>query len=305
MARQPLTVIIPCKNEQHNIGDCLDSVRPVADEILLADSGSTDATLEIARLRGVSRVICREYVHSGDFKNWAIPQARCPWVLIVDADERVTEALADEIRRELESPQYDGYWIYRENYFQGHRIRFSGWQNDCCLRLFRRDLGRYVGQTDHAEVEITGGRVGRLRHRLKHYTSWHVLAYLRKLERYAEVQAQVWYEQGRKPSLVKLAAIGPLRFLQTYLLRLGFLDGVPGLQVCALTAFYSFLKQARLWELYYGKKQPLFPHDPQGALSAPKEPGDQSGCHLAHPSKRLPAGSSSCHRGPRQDCGRP
>lgn len=253
----PLTVIVPCKNEQANIGDCINSVRPIATEILVADSGSEDETLQIVRSIGGCRIIQREYIHSRNFKNWAIPQARHPWVLIVDADERVTPELADEIRQVLdEGPAYDGYWVYRENYFQGHRIRFSGWQNDCCLRLFRRDLGRYVGETDHAEVHISTGRVGRLRHRLKHYTSWHVLHYLRKLERYAEMQARLWYQSGKRPSWLRLMAIGPLRFLQTYVLRLGFLDGVPGLQVCALTAFYSFLKQARLWELHYGLHSP-------------------------------------------------
>ncbi len=253
MSREWLTVIIPCKNEQHNIVACVESVRGIADEILLADSGSQDDTLSIARSLGVHRIIEREYVHSGDFKNWAIPQAAYPWVLIVDADERVTPELAAEIRQTLQAPAYDGYWIYRENYFQGHRIRFSGWQNDCCLRLFRRDLGRYVGETDHAEVHVSSGRVGRLRHRLQHFTSSRVSHYLNKLQRYAELQAQLWYKQGKKPSVLKLLLIGPARFLQTYIIRRGFLDGIPGFEVCALTALYSFLKQARLWELYYGK----------------------------------------------------
>ena len=96
-----LTVIIPCKNERLNIRPCIESVRAIADEVLVADSGSTDGTLEIVRSMGGCRVIEREYVHSGDFKNWAIPQAAHPWVLILDADERVTPLLATEIKQVL------------------------------------------------------------------------------------------------------------------------------------------------------------------------------------------------------------
>ena len=100
-----LTVLIPCKNERRNIRPCIESVRSVADEILIADSGSKDGTLDIVRDAGGCRIIEREYVHSANFKNWAIPQARHPWVLIVDADERVTDKLAAEIRQVLAAPQ--------------------------------------------------------------------------------------------------------------------------------------------------------------------------------------------------------
>ncbi len=268
--RMSLTVIIPCKNERKNIRPCIESVRGLADEILVADSGSTDGTLEIVRGMGGCRIIERDYIHSGNFKNWAIPQAQHPWVLIVDADERVTPALADEIREKLADDarsSYDGYWIRRENYFQGHRIRFSGWQSDCCLRLFRRDLGRYVGENDHAEVHVQGDRVSRTRARLQHFTTWALFPYLRKLERYAGYQAGVWHQAGRKANLVKLLLTAPVRFLQTYIVRLGFLDGIPGLQVCALTAFYSFLKQAQLWELHHARPQP----DPEAERERPSQ----------------------------------
>src|SRR5437868_997601 len=146
-----LTVIIPCKNERENIAACVACARQVADEVLVADSGSTDGTLEIAHELGC-RTIEREYRTSGDFKNWAIPQAKHEWVFILDADERISAALAAEIRAVLADPQQNGYWVYRLNYFMGHAIRHGMWKNDRCLRLFRRDQGRYVGPTDHAEV---------------------------------------------------------------------------------------------------------------------------------------------------------
>jgi glycosyltransferase involved in cell wall biosynthesis len=250
---QSLTVIIPCKNERHNIGPCIDAVRDIADEVLAADSGSTDGTMQIARQRG-ARIVQREYVHSGDFKNWAIPQATHPWVLIVDADERITPPLAREILRVLVDPPQDGYWIARENYFMGHLVRYSGWSSDCCLRLFHRDRGRYVGNTDHAEVEISTGKVGRLRHRMQHFGVRSYEQYMPKFLRYTRLQAELWYRQGRRASLFQLLSRAPLRFFQTYVLRGGFLDGMAGVQVCLLAAFSSFLKQARLWELHHAEK---------------------------------------------------
>ena len=244
----PLTVIIPCKNEREHIRACIASAQQVADEVLVADSGSTDGTLEIARELGC-RIIEREYRTSGDFKNWAIPQAAHDWVLILDADERLPPELSADIHRVLDKPEHEGYWIYRLNYFMGHPIRFGPWQNDRCLRLFRRDLGRYVGPTDHAEVELVGGKVGRLRERMVHYTCSSYAQYLPKLSRYAQVQAQVWQKRGRRTHVGHLLFRFPLRFLQGYVLRLGFLDGLAGLQVCALVAYISWLKHACLWEL--------------------------------------------------------
>ena len=257
-----LTVIIPCKNERRNIRPCIESIQDIAAEILVADSGSTDGTLEIVREMGNCRVIEREYIHSGNFKNWAIPQATHPWVFILDADERVTEPLADEIQRVLNSPDKDGYWVYRNNYFMGHRVRFSGWQSDKVLRLFRRGSGRYVGDTDHAEVAVSSNRVGFLKNRLEHFTYWSYDQYLSKLQRYTTHQARVWHAQGRRTSVLQLALRGPLRFLRAYIFQLGFLDGMVGIQISAMTGFYAFMKQARLWEIQSAHSQP----EPEGRI---------------------------------------
>lgn len=255
----PLTVIIPCKNEREHLGACIASAQQVAADVMVADSGSTDGSLEIARALGC-RVVEREYRTSGDFKNWAIPQAANPWVLILDADERIPAALAAEIVQVLERPKFDGYRIRRLNYFLGHPIRFGPWRNDDCLRLFRRDAGRYVGPTDHAEVEISTGKVGWLRARMDHYTCTSYDQYLPKMQRYAAMQAEIWHRGGRRPSTTQMFLRGPLRFVQGYCWRLGFLDGLAGLQVCALIAYLSYLKHARLWEFEYASpahRQPL------------------------------------------------
>jgi glycosyltransferase involved in cell wall biosynthesis len=243
-----ITVLIPCKNESEQLAACIGSAQDLADEVLVADSGSTDGSLEIARALG-ARVVEREYRTYGDFQNWAIPQAAHPWVLVLDSDERVTPALAAEIRSVLAEPGHDGYSIPRRNHFLGHPIHFGPWMHDHCLRLFRRDVVRYVGNTDHAHAKLRSGSVGVLRNHLIHYTCTSYEQYLPKLQRYAATQARLWHQQGRRTNIAQMLFRGPFRFLQGYVGRFGFLDGVAGLQVCALIAYLSYLKHARLWEL--------------------------------------------------------
>src|SRR5205814_4239818 len=136
-----LTVLIPCKDEQLNIRACIESARLIADEVLVADSGSTDYTMDIVRQIGGCRLIEREFIDYANFKNWAIPQALYEWVLIVDADERVTPELAREIQGQLAHvpDSIDGFWVRRRNFFQGHEIKRSGWGSSKVFRLIRRD----------------------------------------------------------------------------------------------------------------------------------------------------------------------
>jgi glycosyltransferase involved in cell wall biosynthesis len=248
----PLSVIIPCKNERAHLVACIASVRGIATEIIVSDSGSTDGSLEIARSFGC-RVIERDYRTYGDFLNWAIPQATESWVLVLDSDERITPPLAAEIHDVLRKPQCNGYRILRRNHFLGHAIRFGPWRNDWCLRLFRRDLGRYEGPSDHGTVKISTGRVGSLKAQMDHFTiaSWE--QWLRKADRYSRVQAAEWHAAGRRASYLRLLLTPPLRFLRDYFFRLGFLDGAIGLQLSWASAFCCFLKQARLWELHHAR----------------------------------------------------
>jgi (heptosyl)LPS beta-1,4-glucosyltransferase len=252
---ESLTVIIPCKNEQANIRACIESAAAVADELIVADSGSTDRTLAIVNQFGSCRVIEREYITSGDFKNWAIPQASCPWVLVLDADERVTPKLADEIKATLKKPEFDGYRIYRDNHFMGHRARSCGWNNDWVLRLFRRDMGRYEGPSDHGRVKISSGNVSQLNSRLLHYTYWNYDQYFRKLDRYSTTAAREWFEDGKpSPSIWKMLFRAKWKFFRNFILQGGFREGRIGFQIAVTAAFYSFMKQARLWELHHARK---------------------------------------------------
>ncbi len=253
-----LTVLIPTKNERLNIRPCIESARALADEVLVADSGSSDGTLDIVRQMGGCRVIERELIDFSNFKNWAIPQASHPWVLVLDADERITPRLADEIRLTIANPpvEIDGYWIGRENYFMGQLIRHCGWNSDDVLRLFRRDVCRYTNRRVHEAVDIAQGRDGRLKGKFKHYTVWDYDRYLAKMAHYTRLGARDLRDRGRRASFAGMFFRVPLRFVQLYFFRLGFLDGLAGLQICMLTAFTGFLKQARLWELQNAIAQP-------------------------------------------------
>jgi glycosyltransferase involved in cell wall biosynthesis len=247
-----LSVIIPCKNERHNIRACVESVRGIADEIIVADSGSTDGTLDVVRQLGGCRTIQREWIGYARFKNWAIPQARHPWVLLLDADERVTPQLAAEIDRTLRTvgDQTDAFRIPRRNFVLGQRIRFSGWRRDAVCRLIRRDRCRYRDVLVHEEIDVAPDRCGRLRHAMLHYTQQSYDQYVAKTMSYTALSARDSYRHGRRPSYLRLLLAPPARFLKCYLLKGGLLDGAAGLQVCMMTAFYAFLKEARLWELH-------------------------------------------------------
>ncbi len=270
--KRPLTVIVPCKNERLNIVPCIDSFWNLADEILIADSGSTDETMELAASFDKVRVIQREYITSGDFKNWAIPQAKHSWILLVDADERVTPQLTEEIQLVLSrGPEFDGYWIDRFNHFLGHPQRWGDARTDRVLRLFRRDQARYKGPSDHGEVAIHSGRVGSLRQPIIHYSIWSYGQLYGKLDRYTWLQAKQWAEKGKDTSYFKLFVRPFFRFFREYVLQLGFLDGKIGLQQAWIAAFYSFSKQARLWELNHARPQPGTGADDTDIFATPPE----------------------------------
>jgi glycosyltransferase involved in cell wall biosynthesis len=244
--RQPLSVIVTTYNEEVNVAECIRSVL-WADEILLVDSFSTDRTVAIAREFPIT-VLQREYFGSAAQKNWALDRVRHEWVLIIDADERVPEPLAREILGVLATqPAVDGFYIRRENLFIDQVIRHSGWSTDKVVRLFRRDKGRYPNRRVHADLEIPGP-VPVLRNAFLHYTFRTFDQYFPKFLNYAEWGAAQAFRDGRRAGIAEIVLRPWWRFLRTYFVQLGFLDGMHGFILCALQAFGVFLKYGRLWE---------------------------------------------------------
>jgi len=250
LMRNGISAIVLCYNEADNIRACLESLT-WAEEILVVDSFSTDETLEIAR-QFTDGILQREYVGLASQRNWAIPQASFPWVLVVDADERVTPQLREEIDAIISSPDScAGYFIRRRNFFMGKEIRHCGWQRDWVLRLFRRDQGRYDDSRPydyHVGVKVNG-KVGRCRGVMDHYPYRDLKTYLEKLRRYADWGGLDAAGRGKRASYWRLLFHPLGRFLRMYLLQGGFLDGKHGLVVCTLAACYVALQDARLWEI--------------------------------------------------------
>jgi glycosyltransferase involved in cell wall biosynthesis len=251
--RRPLTVIVPTYNEEVNLRECLESVS-FADEILVVDSFSTDETLAIAR-EFDARILQHEYVYSAHQKNWAIPQASHEWILLVDADERVTPGLRAEILELLQAgPENDGYWVRRANHFLGRRMRHCGWESDTVIRLFRRDVARYLDRKVHAEIDLPGP-LPTLRHPLEHHTLRSFRQYWRKLQMYSEWGALQMHAEGRRAGALQLFGRPIARFVKMYVLRLGFLEGMHGLALSMFGAFSVYLKYARLWEMSLGAER--------------------------------------------------
>ena len=250
--RNKLTVIVPTYNEEENISQCLETVK-WADEIMVVDSGSTDATLSIAR-RYTNRILQHEYINSATQKNWAIPQATHPWVMILDSDERVTPHLRREIKTTLEKPAHQGYSIGRLNHFLGYPLRYGGWgpREDRNIRLFMRDKGRYEDKKVHADVVIQG-TVGHLKLPLIHHSYRNLDQYFQKMERYTQWAAIDIYNKG-KPVKWHHLILRPLGdFIRLYFLKLGFLDGLPGLMIALLSSYYVMVKYSRSWEITKNK----------------------------------------------------
>ncbi len=268
-AQQKVSVLVPVKNEEANISACLESLR-WADEIFVVDSQSSDETARLAEAFG-ARVVQFRYQGGPKKKNWSLANLpfRNEWVLIVDADERVTPELAAEIATCLNQPDgADGYYINRRLIFLNRWIRHAGWYPSWNLRLFRHRLGRYemvavgsgqVGDNEVHEHVILQGRAGYLKHDLLHHDYKSLFHYIERHNRYSDWDSEVYLELRRQPLFaqepfdgavrrkrmlkrvwVRLPFRPLLRFLYMYVLRAGFLDGAAGLHFCLLASMHEY-----------------------------------------------------------------
>ena len=248
-----LSVVTISCNEERNIADCLGSVR-WADELIVVDSGSTDRTVALAR-KFTRKIYSREWKGYGAARNYALSKASGDWVLWLDADERVTPELAEEIRDIVknDSREFAGYAIARKAYFLGRWIRHCGWYPSRVIRLFLRNRARFSETRVHEQLLIDGPTADS-RHDLVHYTDPDLNHYLSKFNRYTTLAAEDMHAGGRSASLFDLLVRPPFLFFKMYILRLGMLDGIEGLILCILSSAYVFSKYAKLWELRNGQE---------------------------------------------------
>jgi glycosyltransferase involved in cell wall biosynthesis len=266
--RRRLSAIVTTFNKADCIAECLESLT-WCDEVLVVDSHSTDATREIASRYDGVRVLRRTYYGAASQKNWAIDRCRHDWILILDADEKVTPQLRSEIEDVLAAPvAATAYSIKRRTFAMGYPIRFSGWQHDRVVRFFRRGDARYPNRRVHADMQ-TLHRPEVLDAFLDHHMVDTLEEYTERTRRYAFWgAAQLWRDDRRKIGLWQVLVRPAWRFFRTYILQLGVLEGVRGLVMCGVPAYGTFLKYAAVWswrielERGHSPQLPEFDDDP-------------------------------------------
>ncbi len=260
--RPPISALVTTFNEERHIADCLASL-DWCDEVLVVDSFSTDRTPEIVRACDRARFVQRTYYGSASQKNWAMDQTRHEWVLILDADERCTPGLRREIEALFQDgePAHDAYTIKRRVYFLGRVIRFSGWQHDRVVRLLRRDAGRYPNRRVHADMS-TRGPAPVLKKSMEHFMVDDLLSYSRRIQRYSWWGAAQAWREGRRSGPAEVLGRSLWRFLRTYGLQLGVLDGMRGLVFCLLQAYGTYLKWSYVWSWHVNHRRGIEPPMP-------------------------------------------
>jgi glycosyltransferase involved in cell wall biosynthesis len=242
----PLSVVLITRNAAAQLPDCLASVA-FADEVLVVDSDSSDGTAELAARYG-ARVVAKEWLGFGRQKQFAVEQAAHDWVLCLDADERVSPELAASLVRALHAPQVPVYRMARRNRFLGRWLRHGEGYPDWSPRLFDRRQARWSDDAVHEKV-LYAATPGTLDGDLLHESAEDLGRYLDKQNRYTTLAAGELHRRGRRAGLAELALSPLVRFVKFYFLRLGFLDGLPGLVHISIGCMNSFLKYAKLIEL--------------------------------------------------------
>jgi glycosyltransferase involved in cell wall biosynthesis len=243
-----VSVCIICFNEERNIRRCLESVS-WANEIVVVDSGSRDGTVPIARSY-TDHVYQRDWTGYVDQKNFSISKAREAWILSLDADEEVSEGLGREIQEEIKGPAPEsGYRMPRRSYYLGRWINHSGFYPDRQLRLFKRGFGTWVGSRVHERVEVRG-RVGHLKSDLLHFPyQGSISGLVRKVDTFSSLMAEDMYGMGKRYHLGHLITRPVTKFMEVYFLKLGLMDGLPGLIIATMSAFTMFARYSKLREL--------------------------------------------------------
>ena len=247
-----LSVFLPAYNEEANIERCLRSLQ-FADEIIIYDGNSTDNTIEICNKYNCKIHFRNAWNGFGIAKQEAVDFAQNNWVLVIDADEELTEKLIEKLinMQTTNQSKYSAYKINRKSYFLGKLINYSSWQSDAPLRLFDKRVGKFNQNIVHEFVEIDA-EVGLIKEHILHYTYPTLKGYLDKMIKYAELGAEQNFQRGKSSSLSRAILSAILKFVKMYFLRLGILDGKHGLILAINSAFGVYLKHTLLmdkWKL--------------------------------------------------------
>ena len=247
---EKISAVIICKNEERNIQRCLESLDFV-EEIVVVDSGSTDRTVEICK-RFTDRVFYHPWAGYVEQKNYALAQATHEWVLSLDADEVVSAKLKGNIRKALKNNKgkYNGYRLNRHVYYLGRWINHC-WYPEYKIRLFKKSKGEWVGKNLHERVKLEG-KYCDLPGDLNHYTYRNISQHLCTIDFFSSTAAKEKFEDGKSANLFTLLLHPVFQFFKLYVLKRGFLDGMPGFIIAVLSAYYTFLKYAKLWEMQVG-----------------------------------------------------
>lgn len=246
--REKVSVTIITHDEEANIRECLESVK-WADEIIVVDSGSTDRTVDIAR-EFTDKVFYNPWTGMKEQKQFAVEKASHLWIFSIDADERATQDIKQCILQELQRPAYDGYRFPRQNYFLGSWMKHGGWYPDHVLRFFRKDRGYFGGINPHDKVVVKSGKVATLKTPLIHYTYRSISQYLAKQNMYASISARELFLSGKKVARYVIPLKTCWKFVETYFVKRGFLDGFRGFLVAIGATYAIFWKYVHLWELW-------------------------------------------------------
>ncbi len=243
-----LSVVIITFNEEKNIRQCLESVKGM-DEIIVVDSFSNDKTVEICR-EYTGKVIQQKWLGYVAQKQFALEQACGEWIMLLDADERISPEASVEIKSKilLGSPSVNGFIFPRHSFYLGRWINHGGWYPDYKLRLVRKGFARWGGEDPHDKL-ILNGKAEFLQGEILHYVYTEISHQLKTVNSFSQITVEQWNKKGKKSNLFQLFFRPPIKFFETYFYKRGFLDGMPGFLIAVITSFYVFFKFAKLWEL--------------------------------------------------------
>jgi glycosyltransferase involved in cell wall biosynthesis len=246
-----ISAVVITKNEEKNIVDCLEDLS-FATEILVLDDYSQDRTPEVARRMGAKVISRRLNNNFSEQRNYAFSKVTNEWVLFVDADERINAELKEEVLDFIKNPNgYVGAYIKRKDIMWGHLFKFGETGNKKFLRLVKKDFGRWVRPV-HEELVIDG-RSKIFKNILIHYPHQSVAEFLKEVNHYTDIRARELYDSRVKVKWYSVILYPKLKFLQNYVLKLGFLDGLPGFVLAMIMSFHSFLVRGKLWLLWQKK----------------------------------------------------